>query len=194
MSDTNLIIMFCVFSGIAVWYMHNDKKKHLDEKDYKYGDLIVTKLLKKIDNINDIKRDLHNDLRIRDRKALYDDLSPPERRMPEHEYPTRELRRRINISTHGDIDDYQLLGVAVRNGTETAYNLFGRQTFPRSNQYEYYVTGNMSNNNPIKIPIKGNKELSDGDKIDIIGTDPSKGDFIVKLYNYDTPRYNPNVI
>ena len=63
-----------------------------------------------------------------------------------------------------------------------------------SNQYEYFVQGNMDGN-VVKIPleIRGSRELEDGQAIQIPGTDPARGAFKVKLYNYDAPRYNPNI-
>ena len=87
-----------------------------------------------------------------------------------------------------------MLGIVLRNNTETAYNLFGRQTFPGSNQYEYYVQGNMDGN-IVKIPIKirGDREIEDGQGIQIPGTDPAKGAFKVQLYKLDSLRYNPHL-
>ena len=78
--------------------------------------------------------------------------------------------------------------------TESAFNLFGRQKFPGSNQYEYYVQGNMHFNN-VKLPIKirGDKEVEDGQVLEIPGIDKKRGIFKVKLYDYDAPRYNPYV-
>ena len=76
-----------------------------------------------------------------------------------------------------------MLGIVVRDNTETAYNLFGRQTFPGSNQYEYYVQGNLDGN-IVKIPIKinGDREIEDDQPITIPGTSFTKGVFKVKLY------------
>jgi hypothetical protein len=42
--------------------------------------------------------------------------------------------------------------------------------------------------------IKGNKEIEDGQEIDIIGTNKEKGSFMIKLYDYNSPRYNPFII
>jgi len=86
------------------------------------------------------------------------------------------------------------MGVLLRNNTESAFNLFGRQTFPGSNQWEYYVQGNMKDTQ-VKIPIKirGDREIEDGQTVMVPGSDPSKGAYKVKLYNYDAPRYNPFV-
>lgn len=230
---TYLIIILCIIMGSVVWYIHMDKKKHLNESEYKYNDTMIKKIIKTIstqnndvqENINKIINQLtkkenleptlakgplyfidnnhtktfvndtttrKNYLKERDAKVVYDDLSPPERRVPEHQYPTATVKQMINIPTRGLPDDYQLLGLVLRDNTETAYNLFGRQTFPNSNQYEYYVQATM-HNNTVKLPIKvrGDKEIMDHDEISIPGMDKSKGRFTVKLYKFDTPRYNP---
>ena len=124
----------------------------------------------------------------RDRRVLYDDFAPPERRVPEYMYPNRCVKKNINISTRGLPENYQILGLALQNETNTVYNIFGRQTFPSSSQYEYYV----QIDNFVKIPIfnKGKRELQDGDNVNIEG----KGKFRIKLYNFDTPRYNPYIL
>ena len=131
-------------------------------------------------------------LSVRDHDVLYNDLYPPERRMPIYNYPNQYVKRNINIPTRGLPDNYQMLGIVLRDNTETAYSLFGRQTFPGSTQYEYYIQGNMDGN-IVKIPIniKGDKEIEDGQEINIPGTNKRKGDFKVQLYKLDTPRYNP---
>jgi hypothetical protein len=133
-------------------------------------------------------------LEYRDSQVKYNDFKPPERRMPEHEYPDNRLKQIINIHTRGEPDNYQLMGVLLRDNTESAFNLFGRQKYPGSNQYEYYAQGKMQYND-VKLPINNNgKELYDNDKVRILGTDESKGDFTVNLYKYDEPRYNPFLI
>jgi hypothetical protein len=194
-----IIIIFCLFIGLTTWYIHIDKniRRNMDDPNYKYNDNILNKILKKVSEtdknnifINNLeKRKL---LDIRDSEVLYNNFAPPERRVPEHVYPTKELKQMINIPTRGIPENYQILGIVSRENTETAYNLYGRQTFPSSNQYEYYVQSNMDGN-IVKIPItrKGNKEILDGETIHIDGTDKNRGQFKVKLYNYDVPRYNP---
>ena len=84
-----------------------------------------------------------------------------------------------------------MMGVLLRNNTETAFNLFGRQKYPGSNQYEYYAQGTMDYNS-VKLPLHNyNKELFDDDEVKIPGTNEERGVFKVKLYKFDTPRYNP---
>jgi hypothetical protein len=125
----------------------------------------------------------------RDKEAIYNELKPPEKRLPEYQYPDRYVRNRINIPTRGLPDNYHAVGTLVRKEDEKILQLFGRQTFPGSNQWEYYVTGMDRYGFPNKMPVKvrGDKELSDKDKIDLDWLDKSKGNFEVNLYNFDTP-------
>lgn len=130
------------------------------------------------------------ELNNRDTKVLKDSFSPPERRVPEYQYP-QIIKNNINIPTRGIPENYQLMGIASRDTTETNFNLFGRQTYPGSSIYEYYVEStSIGSNYKIPIQVNGNKEISDGDKIKIKGTDQTKGDFTVNLYKFDNPRYN----
>ena len=213
----HLLIIFCIFIGFSVWYIHNDKKKYLDDPTYKYSDTIVKKLTKTIEKLqNKVNDDLLNKnkekeekikylekqeqediqrrrlLEKRDNDVIYNISTPPERRQPEHAYPFPYVKNQINIPTRGLPDNYHMMGLILRNNTESAFNLFGRQTFPGSNQWEYFVQGLLHNNN-VKIPIKirGDREIEDGQTISVPGMDASKGHFKVKLYNYDAPRYNP---
>lgn len=70
-----------------------------------------------------------------------------------------------------------------------AYNLFGRQIYPGANQYEYYITREI--NNTYKKYKNGNNELQDNQVMDIPGMNSDNGPCIIKLYDYDIPRYNP---
>lgn len=226
---THTLIIFVIFIGSAAWYIHKDKKKHLNEPDYKYNDLILDNLRKTIielkskvtdvenkqsikqkekvsENIiiktqdalvtdltaEDIKRRLF--LNRRDKNVLYNDFTAPERRQQEYSYPYNYVKNQINIPVRGLPDSYHMIGILLRNKTESAFNLFGRQKFPGSNQWEYYVQGNMKETS-VKIPIKirGDREIEDEQTISVPGSDPSKGNYTVKLYKYDTPRYNPFV-
>jgi hypothetical protein len=201
--QTHLIIIICVFIGLASWYIHNEKNKYKYDPDYKYNDEILTKISKSISQLQSqtnsekiITPEINKRIVLanRDQEVITNDFAPPERRVPSYLYPETSVKEKINIPTRGYPDSYQLLGIVLRNNTETAYNLFGRQTFSGSNQYEYYVQGNMDGN-IVKIPIKirGDREIEDEQGIYIPGTDPNKGSFKVKLYKLDVPRYNPNI-
>ena len=201
-----ILIIFCIFIGLAAWYIHNDKKKNIDNINYKFNDSILDIINKKmlenkmlenkmlenkmLENKNLQKRKF---IQNRDHQVLFNNFVAPERRQPEHAYPVGQVRNTINFPTRGLSDNYHQVGLLFRNNTETAFKLFGRQKFPGSNQWEYFAQGVMSNND-IKIPItvRGDREIEEGQIIVVPGTDNSKGGFRVKLYNYDLPRYNPH--
>ena len=208
---THLLIIFCVIIGFSVWYIHFNQKRQSEYNQLLLNNinqmtkqnpdplLIIVKNEDSAQIDNSTQKVLEDDflekriaLEQRDAEVKYNDFKPPERRVPEHLYPTPEVKQLINIPTRGYPDNYQLMGVLLRDNTETAFNLFGRQKYPGSNQYEYYAQGTMHNNN-VKLPIdkKDDRELYDGDQVNIPGTDNTKGLFKVKLYNLDVPRYNP---
>jgi len=39
--------------------------------------------------------------------------------------------------------------------------------------------------------VRGDRELEDKQQIDLPWLDKSKGNFVVNIYNFDVPRYNP---
>lgn len=153
--------------------------KNIDQKTW--GMLNNLPLLKYLHNRNN-----------RNRRVVYDPLVAPERsyynssggdfyikplQLGYFDYPTRGLP-----------EPYQMVGYLSRNTDEKLIQLYGRPTYPGSNLWEYYV-GIEQNGNLIKIPLQNrNKEIFDGDTLPIPGL---KDQFVVKLYNYDTPRYNP---
>jgi hypothetical protein len=200
MSDTiclpkeHYIVLFVVFTAITLYYIYSLNKKNfkLDLNNALTSESVKVKEIVNRPIINPIveKRMI---LEQRDRRAINDDLSPPERRDPEHSYPDKEVKNIINIPTRGLPDNYHSVGVLVRKEDEKVLQLFGRQKYPGSNQWEYYVTGMDRYGFPNKMPvkIKGDKEVNDKDKIELDWLDKSKGDFEVNLYNFDTPRYNP---
>lgn len=164
------------------------KKSNRDESETK---------VKKV-NINSsiVNNNYIDPLSERDIDVVENKFSPPERRVPRHNYPTESLKRLINIPTRGYPDNYQNLGMLVRKNDEKLLKLFGRQKFPGSNQWEYYVLSTQGFESNTKIPLKipGNKELSNNDVIAVPWLDQSKGKFDVKIFDYDAPRYNPHLI
>ena len=129
----------------------------------------------------------------RDKEAIYNELKPPEKRLPEYQYPNRYVKNMINIPTRGLPDNYHAMGTLIRKEDEKILQLYGRQTYPGSNQWEYYVTGADTYGFPNKMPItvKGGREIYDKQKIDVHFLDKNKGDFEANIYNFDVPRYNP---
>ena len=124
-------------------------------------------------------------LHLDDLRHMHHPLTPPVRRNP---YTVSTLPTvPIGIPTRGEYGSFQQLGFLHNpNDTTQVMPLVGRRL--HSNQYEYYT---FHHNNPqIKIPIKlpGNKEINDGDNINVYGyTAPLQ----VKIYDLDGPRYIP---
>jgi hypothetical protein len=178
------IILFIVLTIINLYYIYsiNQKNFKLDLNNEKNKEIINRPYIQK-----------KKFLKKRDRKVVNDDFVAPERRDPEHVYPDREVKNIINIPSRGLPDNYHSVGVLARIQDEKILQLFGRQKYMGSNQWEYYVTGMDRYGFPNKMPIKvkGDKELYDKDKIDLDWLDKSKGQFEVNLYNFDVPRYNP---
>ena len=138
-----LIIIACVLIGITTMYKYNDNISNM-------SNIIPIQTENTIDNEFLKNRTLLNK---RDANVLYDNFSPPERRVPEYMYPS-VIKNNINIPTRGLPEKYQLLGLASRNNTETVFNLFGRQTFPGSNQYEYYVESTNNKKREKRLLVK----------------------------------------
>ena len=117
-------------------------------------------------------------------------LEAPTRRSPYNQLPPATL---LPISTRGAVDNYQQLGVLVRDvdgdNTNKVLRLFGRPTFPGSNKFEYYT---MINNglDQIKLPIESTRsqELYNDDLITVEALDEV---YKVQLHPQDTLRYNP---
>ena len=136
---------------------------------------------------------INKNLDNRDSDALNDDLSAPTRRLPKHLYPTYQSDFLTDIPTRGEPDNYHYYGNLVRNSDDKIVKLFGRQLYQGSSQYEYYGIISNLNYGTVKIPIKStnDKELYDGDEIDIEVLGKNEGKFKLYMNDYDRPRYNP---
>jgi len=134
-----------------------------------------------------------------DYDQISDPLKQPSRRVARHEIPPYYFKKMIDLSTSGYPDNFTQIGTLVltkSNGISDNNNkilrLFGRQTYPNSERYEYYTMVN-SGNDSIKIPVysKNKRELYDGDNVHIRELD---GTFIVNMYKYDEPKYYPDIL
>ena len=189
----------------------NKNNEDSDSKTNLENDSTNTDLDTDVDNID-------SDIEVydRDRLALSDPLYPPLKRNF-HIDSAIQTRRRIgvpiNIETRGHTEDYQQIGILYKEsnvntegespipGNNTESNilpLFGRPLYRGSNNWLYYTSSDKFN--AMKIPItydnkecmddRGCKELYDSDTINI----PSyNGQFKVKIYKFDKPRYLPHV-
>ena len=116
----------------------------------------------------------------------------------------------INIPTRGSEGGFQQIGYLYKdeitddakkigNNTEPVMlPLYGRPTYNGSNKWMYYISSDKYHS--IKMPISyKNKECDSEYGCDEIYDDDSvavpayNGDFKVKIYDYDKPRYIPYV-
>jgi len=126
---------------------------------------------------------------------LYDPFTEPDRRPEREQIPPDYVAQHMYISTRGFPENYQVVGTLIKeNGNhvpleEKILRLFGRQTYPRSDEYEYYTT---LPDTGIKITIdnRNNKELFDDDTVHI---PELKSSYKVKMYKKLDPPYNPYV-
>jgi len=125
-------------------------------------------------------------------------------------YPPLQRGIPINVETRESGGDYQQVGILSKNtitdGEGTPGNntdtvvlpLYGKPTYRGSNKWLYYTETDKLH--PVKIPVTyknkdctddhGCEEIYDGDSVVI----PSyNGDFKVKIYKLNKPRYIPFV-
>lgn len=150
----------------------------------------------------------------KDRERLINPLLPPERRNsyidPYSHYIVSDGVP-INIPTRGPSGDIQQVGAlykvessdeTMRVGQNTEpviLPLFGSPTHNGSNKWVYYTSTDKFNQ--IKLPLKNkNRECNSEYGCDELYTDDKvevpayNGDFIVKKYEFDKPRYLPTVL
>lgn len=193
---SHILIILCIFIGFSTIYNEKQRKENLSNNIPQVVPVISKEIIKEPVMFQSVKSDPDRERRSfinnRDTEVVSNIFVAPERRQPSHSYPYDHVKNQLNIPTRGHPDNYHLQGLVLRDNTETAYKLFGRQKFPGSNQYEYFVQSVMHNND-VKIPIKinGDKEIEDGQNIMVPGTNKNIGEFKVKLYEYDAPRYIP---
>lgn len=133
----------------------------------------------------------------RDKNAYEDPLTAPTRRLPRHIYPTEKKDYIFEVPTRGYPDSYHNFGLLKRENDGKVVQLFGRQTYPGSNQYEYYIVS-VESDLQIKheLEINNGREIYDGDEVSIplLDTPENNGKFKLYMNKLDRPRYNPFVI
>jgi hypothetical protein len=109
----------------------------------------------------------------------------------------------FNIYTQGPPDSYSWIGILTADASSSAHDpnnklikLFGRQRYPNSNTWDYYVLSYAggSGSDTIKISLNKDKyrrELYDGDHVHIHELGMT---YKVKLNRDDFMNYNPYII
>lgn len=201
MIDTNIITII-ILSGliaISVLYLKDEKKKKIKIKTRKNintpkKNIINTQPIRKIYKPSPLpNRDLIKEY---DHRKIYDPLEEPVRRVPRHWIPPMHIKRLIDIPTQGYPDNFRQFGILKKvdetNDTNKILRLMGRETYPGSNRYEYY-TRVSSGNEVINIPIDNKKirEIQDDDVININSLD---SEYKAQIFDYDAPKYYPNIL
>lgn len=153
-----------------------------------------------------------------DLRSAYDPLVEATRRPPKYITLPMINNPHFNYPTRGFTDSFSLMGYLLLKekknhkiiGQETTHQemnekhskhekeenkivkLFGRQKYPNSSEYEYYVIINTGFNDNIKYSLDDQrKELFDGDSVFI---DILQSTYRVKLLKNRTFEYNPYVV
>jgi len=127
-----------------------------------------------------------------DYRKAFDPLEDPTRRPDVGFLPPIHVKRVIDFPTRGMPDNYQQLGILVKegDGDNKILRLFGRRQFPGSNRFDYYTALNMGNDQ-IKVPLEVKKELYDDDTVTV---SELGNEYTVKIHKYDSPRYYPDIL
>ncbi len=125
----------------------------------------------------------------------------PKQRIPREDryYDTQDgpgrdyYSRRINVRTRGEPDEYKTMGVLKKEGTDDVVPLIGRQTYPGSNQWNYFTMtdSHLKTEIPIKkerncTDVHGCSEIQTDDTVNFLGNNYS-----VDMYPYNDLRYIP---
>lgn len=155
------------------------------------------------DNINNISYQKYIQMKNYDR--VVNPLLPPERSF-ENTYGIP-----INTPSRGMSGGFQQVGMLYKDdivsedsrvgkdSSSVIMPLYGRPTYPGSNKWNYYVSSDKYHAVKMPVNVKGKSsdethgvdELFDNDNLQLPAYN---GNFVVKIYNYDKPRYIPYVL
>lgn len=218
---TSIIIIVLLIILIVLNCFHNKKANELNELKVKKTENLNNIPLN-VDFMKDYENYKSNYLYDRavdrqiikdyDKSVLYDPFKAPRGRSENDVLFDLGVNNFFNISTHGALNDYHVIGTLllidekpnidnigpfnqkeIKNNA-TIYNnvlqLFGREKYPRGRIYEYY-TVITSGNQTLKIPIfnKNHQELYDGDKVFIRELNKY---YVVSKYPNEEIEYIPN--
>ena len=112
-------------------------------------------------------------------------------------YEIQSSRSVFAVPSRGEPGKFKKLGLLKRSSDNKTVKLFGRQKYPGSSKYDYYVRSVEDGSMNIRIPLEDdfNDEIFDGDEINIPFFDEDGSDGKFKFLEtgeiYEAPRYNP---
>lgn len=180
-----------------------EDKEPLVEEDRQPGYNGLRMVGPNADNINNISYQKYIQMKNYDR--VVNPLLPPERSF-ENTYGIP-----INTPSRGMSGGFQQVGMLYKDeivsedsrigkdSSSVIMPLYGRPTYPGSNKWNYYVSSDKYHAVKMPVNIKGKSsdethgvdELFDNDNLQLPAYN---GNFVVKIYNYDKPRYIPYVL
>tara|TARA_B110001469_G_C9632721_1_gene316735 strand:- start:1660 stop:2304 length:645 start_codon:yes stop_codon:yes gene_type:complete len=201
-NHTNAIIIIIIL--LAVMYIINKesyKKIFMDKQDedieIQHQQLVQQNILNQQQILEQKQQMMDQQISDHDRKVVSNPLYPPLKRGIPINIETRESGgefQQVGILSKNNIND----GAAVpgNNTDSVVLPLYGKPTYRGSNKWLYYTETDKLN--PVKIPVNhknkdctddyGCDEIYDKDSVTI----PSyNGDFNVKIYKLNKPRYIP---
>lgn len=209
-----LIILTLVFGIIIIITRDKNTNKETDDslkKQIKHIEEKQSQLSQQIQNHDSEKTNKNLVVINRDKELMENPLLPPHRRNYYIEGPNYVSKGvPINIETRGYAGDYQQIGMLYRdevsdqdkqigNNSETnILPLFGKPMYSNSSKWTYYTSSDKFNNVKIPINYKGRDCTDDYgcDEIydqDLINIPAYNGNFKVKIYKFDKPRYIPYI-
>jgi len=98
----------------------------------------------------------------------------------------------FNIRTRGEKTNYELVGLLYNTNSSNNYNLYGRQNYRGSPEWEYTIATKNAGGMEIFYELPNKEEIRTGDIITV----PIDGkEYTVTMYNYNNLKnnYNPYV-
>lgn len=198
---TYLIILIIVVAGLSMsQYYYHTKLTELTEKNISSP---VTQLttqevtvptVSTVPTVTTVTSPTQDIITNYDYRVIADPLKEPGKRPPRHIIGPMIGNPHFNIPTRGYPDSFNLQGYLIdeastdKNDENRMLRLYGRQKYPNSNEWEYYVEVNVGNDK-FKFDLeKQKREVFDGDSIYV---ETIKRNYIVKLLKQKGLEYNP---
>lgn len=176
---------------------HHDYSNHYNHHDHSHSTLMNQPAIIDETIIKPPRPPLVDPIKVYDYRVLEDPMKDPKRRLPRYSLgPLTSLISSplFNIPTRGWRDNYSLQGYLVdhkasSNDPNKIIQLFGRQKWPNSSQYEYYVTFQSGHHERKYELEKYTKELYDKDEVFVDILNDRR--YEVKLFKQESMEYNP---
>ncbi len=200
LDTTTLIIIVIIIVVVALYLMNTQNKKNYKKLKKLYlqprmnSKLTNNLLLDNSDNVIDTRlKERQESINL---NRITNPLEPPE-----ISYPHNRVGIPINIPTRGQTGPFQQVGTLTkkREGQDPMIlPLYGKPTYPGSNNWLYYTSTDSFNTVKISLLHKnkdcqkeyGCQEIYNGDTVTVPSYD---GEFTTNIYELDKPRYIPYV-